>query len=315
MKSKNAVIVGRFQVPFFTEDHKGVIQKVIDEHEEVLFVVGLSFCTASLEDPLNFRTRVQMIREQFDSEKISIVYLQDTHSDEDWSQKLDILVSKTLGDSAVIYGSGENFVDRYTGEYQTAVMDRISVLNTDSLKTFLSHPENGHDDPNLAYRLGAFHVALNTFNNPMPVVDMAVVDEDNLRILLGRKKGQKLYRFFGGFAENHIRTYEEDALREIEEEAGLYGDNVGEPQYITSMLINDWRYRSVERKIKTAFFYVPYHNGTPKANDDIEEVRWFELAEFKYNYRNLLVKSHAQLADVLMHKLNKTILKDIGVNR
>jgi len=150
-------------------------------------------------------------------------------------------------------------------------MDIISIASEKSILNEVNSSHRGQE-----FRNGAFHVALNQFNNPMPCVDMAVIDKGCQRILLGRKEGQDEYRFFGGFAEN-FGSYEDDAIRELTEETGLPKESFGKPRYLSSNIVSDWRYIYTERKVKTMLFLVPFLGGMPKASDDICEVLWAQI--------------------------------------
>jgi ADP-ribose pyrophosphatase YjhB (NUDIX family)/nicotinamide mononucleotide adenylyltransferase len=299
MTTEKSVIVGRFQLPFLNGDHLSYLSRIIYNSSEVLFVIGLSYCQASREDPLDYQTRVNMIKNYFSSDNISFAYIKDEYEDGEWSRKLDSLVSKIFGKTnsrdVTIYGSRENFINRYSGLFQTKEMFKISIESEELLKKQISSYSMRGDD----FRYGAFHVALNQFANPMPCVDIALVDEDSGRILLGKKNGQNEYRFFGGFCEN-FGSYEDDAVRELIEETSLRRENFGDPKYICSQIVDDWRYRYTERKIKTSLFLIKYFNGDPKASDDIETIKWFTHEEFRDLIKDSrIVKGHLEMAKKL----------------
>src|SRR5690606_5090735 len=114
-------------------------------------------------------------------------------------------------------------------------------------------------------------------------------------ILLGRKGAESMYRLFGGFSESFTESYEDDVLREVEEEAGLVKENLSYPKYVCSALIDDWRYRAETVKIKTLLVELEYLGGTPRAGDDISVVRWFPLQEVLDNPENYVMVEHIKL--------------------
>jgi bifunctional NMN adenylyltransferase/nudix hydrolase len=94
--------------------------------------------------------------------------------------------------------------------------------------------------------------------------------------LLGRKPGEALWRFPGGFVDpQHDLSLEMAAKREAREECGDI--ELGPAKYLGSIRINDWRYRSSCDKITTALFELPYLWGGPRAGDDLKDVAWFAL--------------------------------------
>jgi bifunctional NMN adenylyltransferase/nudix hydrolase len=145
------------------------------------------------------------------------------------------------------------------------------------------------------FRAGVIWGAYNRYPTTFPTVDVAIFDNSFNRLLLGRKPKEEKYRFVGGFAEPHSESYEMDAVREVHEEAGDI--EITPPVYIGSFKVDDWRYRNEVDKIKTLFFVTKVVFGTPKAGDDIVEVRWFEFD--KFNPDNL-VDNHKKLWDALV---------------
>jgi len=134
-------------------------------------------------------------------------------------------------------------------------------------------------------------------------VDVAIIDtfgllhEYGTNILLGRKPGQEKFRFIGGFSDVNSKSYEDDAIREVKEETRL---RINNPIYVGSTLVDDPRYRESRDKIKTILFAANYKGGKPKAGDDVEEVKWFEVDALKPSD---LVKEHRPLLKMLKEKL------------
>ena len=89
--------------------------------------------------------------------------------------------------------------------------------------------------------------------------------------------------------------YEDDAARETREEANI---NITFPVYVGSIIVDDERYRHKKDKIKTLLFRAVYAGGTPKAKDDIVEVRWFRIAKLKPSD---IVKKHRALLKMVLN--------------
>lgn len=126
----------------------------------------------------------------------------------------------------------------------------------------------------------AEHVAkvlASRYDTVFPTVDACIFEDNALDyVWMVRKKDEALWRFCGGFADPKDKTFEESALREAYEETGLECEifcTVG------SMQIDDWRYRLENDKIITTIFGLKIKDKTkkPEANDDIYEVKCFEL--------------------------------------
>jgi bifunctional NMN adenylyltransferase/nudix hydrolase len=65
------------------------------------------------------------------------------------------------------------------------------------------------------------------------------------------------------------------AIRELMEECGDV--DVEEMVYLGSCRIDDWRYRNSADSVITHFYACNMVGGEPVANDDIAEIRWFDV--------------------------------------
>ena len=92
--------------------------------------------------------------------------------------------------------------------------------------------------------------------------------------MVARKPDEKKWRFIGGFSDPRSTSLEADAKREVSEESGVEVDLI---TYLGSTLIDDWRYRGEQDKIKTALFVAKYIYGKPEGADDIAEVKWVPI--------------------------------------
>ena len=124
------------------------------------------------------------------------------------------------------------------------------------------------------FRAGAIWAAYQHFPKIVTTVDFAIIDYDRKRVLFAQKPRETAWRFPGGFSEPRTSSFEEDVKREAREETGL---EIGEPVYVGSFNVDDWRYYGNVDKIRTLFYAVPYVFGAPIASDDISEISWVDF--------------------------------------
>ena len=87
--------------------------------------------------------------------------------------------------------------------------------------------------------------------------------------------------------------------RECQEETGLEIDDI---QYVCSKNIDDWRFaKEGDRAITTVFYKAKKIFGGERANDDIVEVKWFDIKTFNTNQ---MVEGHIYLFEKLKKSLN-----------
>lgn len=279
------IITGRFQVHELHEGHGSLIQHVVDRHDKVIIFLGLSGTEQSTYiNPLDYESRKQMILEVFPS--VNVLYINDHPSDEEWSKNLDKQIKSVVGpnQTALLYGSRDSFISHYSGKYPTQelVPDDAAFYSGTAVRNQIKRSSTRNSKE---FREGVIWGVTNRHPIAYQTVDIAIRDRPNGRILLGRKSTDPpgKYRYIGGFSDPESPSLEYDATRETMEETGL---EVGNVRYIGSCLIDDWRYRREQDKIKTAFFSVDYIFGHPVPRDDIEELRWFDedkLNEFNVN--------------------------------
>ena len=276
MKDKKdvGVIVARFQVPTLTEGHKDLIQQVIDNSYRTIIVLGLSPVKCTFRNPLDFESRKQMVLDEFP--EVTVLYIKDTYSDVNWSNQLDSMIKDVIGPgfSAYLYGSRDSFIKYYSGKYECIEIDQTVFVSGTDMRKLASRQVKSSSK----FRKGVIWAVANRYQQCLPTVDAAIWKVDNgiLKVLLGKRTSEPLYRFPGGFVPAG-ETYENTVIREVKEETDL---DVTGPKYIKSFVIDDWRYKSEVDKITSSLFAVRYTGGTPKPGDDMDgELRWFVLNE------------------------------------
>jgi bifunctional NMN adenylyltransferase/nudix hydrolase len=291
------VIVGRFQVPELHDAHRQLIEQVIARHDKVVVFLGLSPLMVTQENPLDFEARKQMLLAEYP--KLNVLYIKDVVSDKAWSERLDEMIEDVLtpSQSVVLYGGRDSFVKHYTGIHPSRELTQDVWISGSEIRKSISR-RSVKSSPD--FRAGVVWASQSRFPTSYTTVDVAIFDDErHQRVLLGRKSLEDRFRFIGGFSTPNAESFEQDAIREAKEETGL---DVHRLEYVGSYKINDWRYRSESDKIKTVFFKAYTVGGVPHPNDDICEVRWFDVEVLT---EESIVPSHHILWNALVNlKLN-----------
>lgn len=264
-----AVIVGRFQTPYLHEGHRYIIESVKANHPRLILLLGQTAIKSSKNNPLDFHTRKLMIEQEYPD--IEIYRIDDVGDDALWSHNLDKLISSVTApsQSVLLYGSRDSFIKHYKGKYKTEEIKAQHHVSASEVRN-----KTGIKSKNtLEFREGVVWAMQQQYPKVYPTVDVAIFDEKNKKLLLGKKPGESKWRFIGGFADVNSSSYEADAAREVEEETGLIVDPY-DLIYLGSFRINDWRYFGECDKITTSFFVTTKFEGTVSPNDDIDKLIW-----------------------------------------
>jgi bifunctional NMN adenylyltransferase/nudix hydrolase len=263
------IIVGRFQVNELHEAHIDLINSVIQKHDRVLLFLGNSIIRNTTSNPLDYRARRAMIADKFPN--VEVHYINDNPSDAAWSKSLDKQIGEQLlpMQSVTLYGSRDSFLKAYSGKYNVCELEATTFISGTEVRRRVCN----NYPPTADYRAGMIAATAYRYPTAFQTVDIAVVN-DKREILLARKPDEKKWRFIGGFSDPRSVSLEADAKREVTEEASIEVDDI---TYLGSTLIDDWRYRGEQDKIKTAFFIAKYIYGKPEGSDDVAEVKWVPI--------------------------------------
>jgi bifunctional NMN adenylyltransferase/nudix hydrolase len=290
--ASTGVIIGRFQVFELSDLIKNLIESVRAKHDVVMVFMGSNPAPSDM-NPLDWVFRAQMFEEAYGT-TLPVHELPDLPDDRVWSQELDrrILEQRPSG-KVVIYGSEEGFTSRYSGQHSTEVLE--ADIDPDEVVPF-QQISNMRD-----FRAGALYGAFRRFPTVYPTVDIAVFNMEMTQVLLARKEKESKFRFPGGFVDPEDESYEMAAVRELLEECGEEIEVIN-LVYIGSCKINDWRYHGSLDGIMTHLYACFLESGTPEANDDIEELKWFDLEKLQEEH---FVPEHQELFAILKSYLEE----------
>ncbi len=308
-KTGTGVIVGRFQTPYLTIGHRYLIDHVIRKHSRIIIFVGVTPGLPTKRNPLSFFVRMKMIQGAYPDVSISVI--DDMADDALWSDQLDSRIIKMEKSSTCItlYGSRDSFVKSYTGQFQTKEIETPHQDNATDLRgACIIHIE---DDK--MFRSGIIHAIGSRHPSPFLTVDIAPIRETYLnetenpfakrperQVLFGKKKGEKHFRFVGGFVDPTDESIQAAAYRELREEVGHIA--TVEWKLIGEAKIDDWRYRKDDEKIFTNLFACTYIHGPAIASDDIESIEWIPVDKIK---ETKFMPAHVPLVKILLAYLEK----------
>lgn len=119
-------------------------------------------------------------------------------------------------------------------------------------------------------------------------------------VLLGRRSENHLWQFPGGFRDPSERNVDA-AKREYLEETCL-DLPIERFRFVDDMFIDDRRYRDTPHKITTHIFIVKVlakEARKAKGNDDIFEVKWFDIEELRRNRDGIVRDVHTNIFNLI----------------
>lgn len=290
------VIIARFQTPSLHEGHLELIRQVKLKHNRVLIILGVSPVKGSRKNPLDYYTRERMIKQQFP--EIVVLPLSDQKYDTIWSKKLDELLHNNFPhETFVLYGSRDSFMGTYTGRYPTEALPPVKDYNATAMREALSDKVFDTEE----FRAGIIYNTYNLFPAVYATVDIALFKNNRQQLLVGRKPNETTWRLPGGFSDPTDECFEVAAARELREECGNMETSAME--YVASVKIDDWRYRSETNKIITTLFATDLLYGEPAAGDDLAEVKWITVTDIpELMKKQELADTHQPLFQRLVDK-------------
>lgn len=270
---KIGVIVGRFQIDNLHTGYLKLLNEVHKRSDEVVVCLGVKPTPSNKKNPLDFLNRYNTLNQSYTN--CYIIPVIDHPSNEQWSKNLDYLLdSLFMGKEITLYTGRDGFNEHYTGKYPVEVITTdIDHLNSSDRREIVGNATINSPD----FRAGIIYAINNLPPRNYLTVDIACVDEKADKVLLGRKRGQSVYCFPGGFYDPKDGNPLNAARREFCEETSL-GCEGGE-DLVGVYHIDDWRNRDSPDVNTMTFFYTwPYCFGRAEAADDLEEVIWVPIS-------------------------------------
>lgn len=239
---------------------------------------------------------------------ITILPIRDQRDHRTWSYLLDQKIVEPYGNrKTLLYGGRDSFIPYYQGRYQTV---ELVGNNVDYSGTAIREEVARQLIDSVDFRKGVIYANYGRYPNVWPCVDVVVYDDGEESILLGRKADENQLRFIGGHVDPTDESYERAALRELHEEAGdIEVGTDKDAVYVCSGRIKDWRHAREDSEIFSTLFLFTKLWGSPKASDDIAEVKWVKVKDvLEYeNYSKLIVPEHIEFFGALLKYLEKQI--------
>jgi bifunctional NMN adenylyltransferase/nudix hydrolase len=299
------------------DGHLALFSEVRARHNRVILFLGQKPIGMTYNNPLDFETRKAMIQAKFPD--FLILPLTDTKEDATWSRTLDSKIGEIadFGD-VTLYGGRDSFVPHYTGRFKPVELNLpISITSkVENSGTYIRNKLTNTIMESADFRAGVIYALTNIRPSVKATVDVVITHDvtgdphlEGLYILLGRKPGESLWRFPGGFSEPDGTTYEFNAKREAMEETGLSLEDL---TYIGSAAVPDWRWNGEPDQIKTSVFTGKSITMGGKAADDLAEIKWFNASDL---HDGLFIDTHRVSVWPLVKKhfkLNQDVADEMG---
>lgn len=312
-KPSIGVIVGRFQVHELHDAHMELFRIVRGRHNNVVVFLGVSPSGLTKYNPLDFVVRKRMIQAKFPD--ITVLPLADVSNDKLWSQRLDEQIRNLAWGDVTLYGGRDSFVPHYHGSYHPIELPIEGTISGTDIRDHLTNVVMESAD----FRAGIIYATANTRPRVIQTVDVAILYQDGdgrIKLLLGRKPNEGLWRFIGGHVEP-TQTLEDAVRAETYEEANM---SINSLVYLGSAFVDDWRWKKEDSKVTTAFFAGYVNENLAQAGSDIYEVQWFYMdVILRPRFPEVVNPIHRPLLTMLFKYLEehdaKTTVQSVAANR
>jgi bifunctional NMN adenylyltransferase/nudix hydrolase len=265
------VVIGRFQIHELHEAHETLIGNVVKTHKRVIIFLGTSPVPSTKRNPLDFHTRKAMIEDTFPN--VVVVSLPDFSDDDRWSKELDSRIREIFPFGEVLlYGGRDSFLGHYKGGFKSTELEQDTFVSGTEVRKNISKEMLKSKD----FRSGVIYSTYNRYPIIYSKVNAVIFNEDKSEILLAKKPNESKWKFVGGFVLPIDNSDEDATKRKVIHETGLEIDDI---QYVTSMKIDDWRYRNSGDSVTTRLFSCKKVFGRVTPSDDISECKWFNVSE------------------------------------
>lgn len=268
------ILIGRFQIDSFHTGHRKLLDMVKSRHKRVVVFLGISKWKGGINNPLDYTTRKLMFTQYYPD--FTVLPILDCQTNEEWSSNIDKKIREVFPlEEITLYGGRDGFIKHYTGHFKTIeVVHEHEASSTDVRDNLSALPVMSDD-----FRKGVIYAIINHPSSPIMCVDGAVLRKGHIdhgiEVLLIQKPGETRWRFPGGKLEPNESLYHA-VKREVREETGI---EAGNPIFVASEGVPDWRAVREGLHISSALFALPYLYGAAIGNDDAESARWFRLLD------------------------------------
>ncbi len=271
------VVIGRFQVPALHDGHRTLLQTVREKSDRIVVLLGVnSLDGRTPENPLTFSQRESLFRPLQQAGQPFVVFvlpLFDERDNESWSAQIDTLLSRTYPDAIItLYGGRLSFAESYKGRYPVEALELQPAITAAGTASRAAIQESS--DP--SFLRGCIYTLQQQFPHSYQAVDIALVRRPDVFLIRRADSGE--WAFPGGFVDPTDKSLEAAASRELYEETGLTADKGSDLEYVTSLRVDDWRYRGSRDQIMTALYLGWYTFGVPRLNpSEVQDYTWVSL--------------------------------------
>lgn len=265
------VVIGRFQVPHLHQGHIALLAEVRALADLVVVLLGVSRLDGRTpENPLTFTQRASLF------DRCIVLPLFDEPTNEAWTAQLDALLGLMYPDAAItLYGGRKSFAEAYAGRYPVETLTFQPAVTDEGTQQRAAIVESSAHE----FLRGYVYALQQQYPHAHPTVDVALVRRPE--VLLIRRADTGEWAFPGGFVDpTKDHSLEAAASRELYEETGLTADRGARLDYVTSLRVDDWRYRGSRDQIVSALFLGWYTFGVPRLNPlEAQDYTWVKVTE------------------------------------
>lgn len=287
------IIPARFHTPDLHDGHRFLIAEVCKRHKDVLIVLGVSPGRLNDRNTFPFEMRAMMLRHAFPNRMFTIIPGMSLPASNDVrSRFFDERVEELFPQrDAVIYGSRESFIHRYTGRFPLQEIETIYKGSATEIRKNIPLIHSSE------FRQGYGRAIMDLEPMAYQSVDVAVVDHGRRRVILVGKAHESGWRFPGSFLKiQEDDDFESAARRTLKKE--LPTIVAAEPRALQSKRIMDWRYKGTRDGILTMLMVTDYVSGDSTPGNGVERAQWFRFENIPHS----LVPEHAPLGEILVQR-------------
>ena len=311
----------RAQCPVPHDGHIALLRHVAKENDHLCVVLGEARAV-SRKNPLPATYRQMALHKALADhgvffKNLTVLYHGNEREDSVWAKKLEDSLTLTYfpGADIRLYGVRDTFLSNYHGDLPVVLVQGIELpgLSATAIRQRIYEGLSEFKPTDIEqFNAGYIAGVGRQYPTSYQAVDIGlflITSDGKGYLALGRKPGETLLRFPGGFVDptdddaDAGNMLELAAVREFQEELGVEIP-VDELNYMGSFRVRDWRYAGLEHRIGTALFGGILRTGTTddprdlfKAADDLADVQVVQTTMLN---ESLFVEEHRPLVRRLM---------------